>query len=179
MVYWIHKQQCGYEDAFNVLLTPFEGGNMTTLEIEQSLMRERWGKLRQVVPLEDNQKKHSVYLFGNTEHGWYKIGMSINPEQRLENFGGLPFEIKLIASVITFENPYMARLVERKLHKVYSYAHIRGEWFSTIETNDFLDKAKAVVESILSSEWKKSEEGQGLKYGSDKQQVAFFSVCST
>ena len=75
-----------------------------------------------------------VYIIQSGRFGAYKIGMSKNIERRIETLQiGNPEKLYKIAA-IDFQTIGRAKMVESQLHKMYSRARIRGEWFnSTIE----------------------------------------------
>jgi predicted GIY-YIG superfamily endonuclease len=59
--------------------------------------------------------------------GYYKIGVSEDPENRLDRFQtGNPYELSLEAK-IDVEQAYD---IEEKLHSYYNSKHKRGEWFN-------------------------------------------------
>ena len=65
-----------------------------------------------------------VYLVKLDKH--YKIGISISPDSRLQEFTLLPYPLEDIC--IEKVNDY--KQVEKELHKLYSDKRVRGEWFS-------------------------------------------------
>ena len=70
-----------------------------------------------------------VYIIRSGENGPYKIGYSNNPDYRIEILQvGNPEKLYKIAA-IDFKTEKRAQTVERQLHKMYSRAKIRGEWF--------------------------------------------------
>lgn len=67
-----------------------------------------------------------VYLIKSSETGYYKIGYSANPEQRLKQLQtGCPDKLDMIS---TFSSP-RARKLENALHNSFSYARKHNEWF--------------------------------------------------
>jgi len=61
--------------------------------------------------------------------GPYKIGVAKNLARRIEQMQtGNHLELRLIAA-IDFKTEQRALTVEKQLHKMYSRARIRGEWF--------------------------------------------------
>lgn len=65
-----------------------------------------------------------VYLVKLDKH--YKIGISISPDSRLQEFTLLPYPLEDIC--IEKVNDY--KQVEKELHKLYDDKRVRGEWFS-------------------------------------------------
>ena len=70
-----------------------------------------------------------VYLMNDTANGYYKIGMSNNPEYRETT---LQSEKPTIVKVCQkkFPSRRIAQAIESALHRVYESKRIRGEWFS-------------------------------------------------
>lgn len=76
----------------------------------------------------DNFEGVYVYLMMDTSNGFYKIGISNNPEYRERT---LQSEKPTIEKICCKKYPSreIARAIESALHTVYSAKHIRGEWF--------------------------------------------------
>ena len=71
-----------------------------------------------------------VYLMQCGKH--YKIGMSKDPQSRLEQLSTQPpFDIELICTIPT--NDMVA--LEAEIHKLFKHKRKRGEWF-TLDTQD-------------------------------------------
>lgn len=89
-----------------------------------------------------------VYLIGNREYGWYKIGITHWPENRLKQLENTPFELELITAVAIADrrDRSHALSVEKKLHEAYKEHHLRGEWFRSIDTKDFLTRVKSFTQ---------------------------------
>lgn len=69
-----------------------------------------------------------VYLMCDTSNGYFKIGISNNPEYRERTLQSeKPTIEKLCAK--EYPNRAIASAIERALHKTYESKHIRGEWF--------------------------------------------------
>jgi hypothetical protein len=67
-----------------------------------------------------------VYLFGNRELGWFKIGKSRNIGNRFKDLCCvLPFSIEQI-DVFECKDP---GFVEVQLHRHFASKRMRGEWF--------------------------------------------------
>lgn len=64
-----------------------------------------------------------VYLVKLDKH--YKIGISINPEERLKEFTLLPYPLEevCIERVKGYKN------IEQELHRIFENKNVRGEWF--------------------------------------------------
>ncbi len=69
-------------------------------------------------------KQGYVYLF-ETVGGFFKIGQSIDPEERVKAFASLPFEIRLRHKIAVDDMDYW----ERDLHRNFAERRARGEWF--------------------------------------------------
>ena len=74
--------------------------------------------------IETFPKQGYVYLIGNTEYGFVKIGYSTNPQLRLRSIQtGCPFKVK----VLSFFNGTME--TESRLQEKYKQYQSYGEWF--------------------------------------------------
>ncbi|MBR4499545.1 MAG: GIY-YIG nuclease family protein [Paludibacteraceae bacterium] len=84
----------------------------------------------------------SVYLMHDLANGYYKIGISNNPEYRERT---LQSEKPTIELVIAKEFPVrrIAEAFEAALHKTYESKRLRGEWFR-LGSNDVEDLKKAL-----------------------------------
>ncbi len=71
-----------------------------------------------------------VYLF-SSDHGFYKIGQSVDPEGRLQAFSSLPFNVRLIHKTFTQDMDY----AETFLHHKFAAKRIKGEWFQLTEAD--------------------------------------------
>lgn len=75
-----------------------------------------------------------VYLMLDTSTGYYKIGMSNNPEYRERTLQSeKPTIVKLCAK--EFPNRAIAGAFESALHKTFESKRLRGEWFE-LDDND-------------------------------------------
>lgn len=92
-----------------------------------------------------------VYIIQHGSRGPYKIGKADNPQTRLKELQiGNPVELRLVASIY-FQTENRARAVERQLHRMYSRARIRGEWFrQDIELKRADDFFKLDSDSLVS-----------------------------
>ena len=66
-----------------------------------------------------------VYLFGKRD-GLYKIGFSVNPEQRLRAMPDGGKGLRVVATIPSAN----ARSLEKRMHEVYGVRRVHGEWFS-------------------------------------------------
>lgn len=87
---------------------------------------------------EDNTSRAGfVYVIGNEEHGFFKIGCSKNPEQRKKAISAkLPFTTHIISKHY-FGNKYMG---EKQFHTKYKEYRLEGEWFAL--PNQEIEKLK-------------------------------------
>jgi len=90
----------------------------------------------------------SVYLIQSLEEGYYKIGISIRPNKRIQQLQtGNSSELKLIN---TFSSEY-ANKIEKTLHNQFLHLRKEGEWFelSLIEALDFTEKCEKIEKNII------------------------------
>jgi hypothetical protein len=83
-----------------------------------------------------------VYLIGNVDFGFYKIGITRQAVKwRLLDIDSprLPFSLEVLAE---YDAGLAAHFIEVELHKLYKKTNARGEWFNNISTEDFLRQAK-------------------------------------
>lgn len=67
-----------------------------------------------------------VYLI-KSPSGHYKIGRTVNPNDRLRMFGvQLPFEVEIIALIKSDDH----KRLEASLHQTYNDKRVNGEWFA-------------------------------------------------
>ena len=89
-----------------------------------------------------------VYLIQSLEEGYYKIGVSKNPNKRLKQLQtGNSSQLKLIES---YPSEY-AHKIEKTIHNFLSYAKKEGEWFDMglPEATSFNEKCKKIEENII------------------------------
>lgn len=85
--------------------------------------------LNDSISLPQNKQEYYVYLIQGERTKFTKIGISNNPEYRLQSLQlGSP-DTLFIHSLLRCQSESNARLVERKLHKRFADARIHGEWF--------------------------------------------------
>ena len=75
-----------------------------------------------------------VYLMHDTSHGYYKIGISNQPEYRERTLQSEKPTIEKICAK-AYPNRTIAGAIESALHKAYESKRLRGEWFS-LDAND-------------------------------------------
>jgi hypothetical protein len=84
-----------------------------------------------------------LYLLGNRELGWFKIGQSEDVRIRFHHIKGfMPFDVELIDYWKTSHRVW----IENQLHKHYRQQRIRAEWFKF--TPEEVAGWKAVVRSL-------------------------------
>lgn len=90
--------------------------------------------------------KYWVYLIGNKNLNWFKIGISKWPEQRLQQFNVFPFEVELFTAIAvgTDKDLKKAMRIEKDLHKMYEINKIRGEWFHTVDVVAFVKMVERI-----------------------------------
>ena len=94
------------------------------------------------------QSQHHVYLLGNPNLGYFKIGMSHDADMRLKNFN-LPFDIAVL-KVVRVPDRFKARTLEIALHGFYTGRglHLRGEWFKNINVREFTSVCKNLAKDL-------------------------------
>jgi hypothetical protein len=100
------------------------------------------------------KKTKEIYLMHSEEIGAYKVGISKNPNKRLNELKtGCPYPIKIIYNFPS-KRPF---LLEAALHKSYcSYKKnldgdsLFGEWFNLppSEVSGFIDKCKKIEDTM-------------------------------
>ena len=85
----------------------------------------------------------SVYLAGNGELNYWKIGMSACPEKRSQSLL-LPFEVRLV-SVVPVGNRDEAREAEKIVQARFQHLQIRSEWFRDVVPAVFRAEAVAAI----------------------------------
>ena len=70
-----------------------------------------------------------VYLMKDTTNGYYKIGISNNPDYRERTLQSEKPSIEMIACK-RFPTRKIAMSIESALHTAYSQQRVRGEWFN-------------------------------------------------
>jgi len=83
-----------------------------------------------------------VYLMLDSKNGYYKIGISNEPEWREKTLQSEKPSIKLIAAK-KFINRRIAANIEKALHDSYSHRRKRGEWFQ-LDQED-IDEIRATL----------------------------------
>lgn len=75
----------------------------------------------------ENEENGYVYLVKLDKH--YKIGISINPNDRLKEFTLLPYPLEEIC----IERVKGYKTIEQELHTIFERKNVRGEWFELNE----------------------------------------------
>lgn len=83
-----------------------------------------------------------VYLMRDNINGYYKIGMSNNPEYREKTLQSEKPSIELIAPK-KYPTRKIAESIESALHKAYDNLRLRGEWFNLKD-----EDVAAVIETL-------------------------------
>jgi len=86
-----------------------------------------------------------VYLVGNREHGWFKIGKSADPTFRIRSISiNCPVELEVISLT---EAAHYSEL-EAFLHARFKAKHLRGEWFqfNTTDIKQYTEEVRAYEE---------------------------------
>jgi len=96
----------------------------------------------------------------NYEHlpDFYKIGISENPEGRVQNMsGGTPNKLELVTTIDS-DN---AKVVESRLHSIYGFERATGEWFKLTRSSvnslkglDRLDESDVEGMGYTFAEWR-------------------------
>ena len=89
-----------------------------------------------------------IYLIQSTNEGYYKIGVSKDPNKRLKQLKtGNSSPLKLINSYKTD----IANKIEKILHRKYSHLSMEGEWFdlSISEEVKFIDECEKIENNIM------------------------------
>lgn len=75
-----------------------------------------------------------VYLMKDMRNGYYKIGISNNPDYREHTLQSEKPTIELLSSK-RYPSRKIAEAFEKALHQAFRDQHIRGEWFSLSDYN--------------------------------------------
>jgi len=89
-----------------------------------------------------------IYLIQSLENGYYKIGVSKHPQQRVKELQtGNPSGLKLIE---TYQSEF-ANKIEKTLQRRYSCLKKVGEWFDMGISNEvsFRTECKDIEETIV------------------------------
>jgi len=121
----IAKRICSEEWAYDETLLKLDAFSSAVFDKANELWRPYFGY---------------VYLTSKLE-GYYKIGRSFDPIQRIETLGILLPRPLIIEHLIECRDYYQA---EDDLHKRYAHCRVRGEWFA-LTPQDIAD-IKAIKE---------------------------------
>lgn len=97
------------------------------LEVER-LERQSLNRTRTYQPWASSRcpAEGFVYLMGNTNLGYYKIGLSSNVDRRLTQISPkTPFQVEILHSIPVEDMRY----AEGFLHRRFASVHTNGEWF--------------------------------------------------
>lgn len=109
------------------------------MELIEELSDEH--KIEFTLPNESNASSMAddtcyVYLMQDTSNGYYKIGISNQPEYRERTLQSEKPTIEKICAK-AFPNRTIAGAIESALHKAYESKRLRGEWFA-LDANDVI-----------------------------------------
>jgi hypothetical protein len=76
-----------------------------------------------------------VYLFGNIQLRWFKIGFTRRTvAERLEEVqAGVPFGLHLLGH---WKSQFHAETIEKITHEKFWGNHLRGEWFRDLDVEE-------------------------------------------
>lgn len=89
-----------------------------------------------------------IYLIQSLENSYYKIGVSKHPEQRIKQHQtGNSSELRMIEKY----QSELAFQIEKILHRRYSHARKRNEWFDLGIANEvsFIKECKQIEENLI------------------------------
>ena len=89
-----------------------------------------------------------IYLIQSLETGYYKIGISKNPNKRIETLQtGNSSPLKLI---ITYQSEFSSQ-IEKTLHRKYLLFQKVGEWFDLELFNEvnFINDCKKIEQNLI------------------------------
>ena len=103
----------------------------TCFNVSRYYADEVYTNVMSLIAKKTNKPSGHVYIMGNEEYGWYKIGYTTNPQQLrfTQVNSSLPFDMDFFETVYVYdplEN-------EQLLHKLWKHKHVKGEWFSLDE----------------------------------------------
>jgi hypothetical protein len=84
-----------------------------------------------------------IFIFGNVEQGWYKIGMSQSIEHRFEEISAIASCPLKISAQWPCQRKFFRQL-ELHLHDLFAPKRIEGEWFA-LEPADIALAGEAVI----------------------------------
>jgi len=88
--------------------------------------RQQYGKSRPAPQSVTSKDRGGFVYLLKSDTGYYKIGHTVNPDNRITTFGVLlPFEVEYDHLI---QSPDMRRL-ESDLHRRYEDKRVNGEWF--------------------------------------------------
>jgi len=131
LVYWDPSRLTAFADQVQHVQSDYAQGVDTDalfmLDTAEEAVRRECIRRDQLCDPNYLPKQSGVVYLLSTSIGFYKIGCSSRPENRLLNFGlTLPFEIELVCAVRSVD---MYGL-ERKLHAKFKDELVKGEWYT-------------------------------------------------
>jgi hypothetical protein len=103
--------------------------------------------------------KHYVYLIGNLELNWFKIGRTTNPKNRLKGIQhGVPFPVEMFHfQEAPTPSDSFAGILETDLLSWYHATRLRGEWYSDINVCEFPRVVTELIHNIAFVSFKGNE----------------------
>ncbi len=97
--------------------------------VQKTIPNYKPTELKQTEPIKEVATDFCfVYLMHDTANGYYKIGISNNPEYREKTLQSEKPTIEMVKSK-KFPIRKIAESIEKALHETYSEKRLRGEWF--------------------------------------------------
>lgn len=92
-----------------------------------------------------------VYLIRSNEHGYYKIGVSKSPQNRVNSLQTGNFDT--LTLIDKYESKFATK-IEKSLHNLWGYLKVNGEWFelSIDEVNNFNNMCNKIDSGFYSME---------------------------
>lgn len=109
----------------------------------QAETRAKWAN-RKLFKKSGGPNVTGVYIVGNTEHNWYKVGQAKTLGNRLRRLA-LPFPLDFVWAK-PCDKP---QLVESTLHKMFRAHHINREWYKLTKSQlkDVIEQAEILSSS--------------------------------
>lgn len=86
--------------------------------------------------------RQRVYIIGNIDAGYIKIGITNHLKRRLANIQtGCPFQVEILAYTFPMDD---ARPYESMMHDIFSSYNTNGEWFSSVIYDDAVKQIRAI-----------------------------------
>jgi hypothetical protein len=149
IAHWRHIWNTSNQYVNNVpiqMIEKFRKGNLPVPEwMEQFYQDLQTGNRPEIEPARLSAKEKRlrngyVYLL-KSDTGHYKIGRTIDPENRQKTFGvQLPFNVQFECLIKSDDN----HKLEKSLHERFEHRRVRGEWFDL--TDDDVEYIKGLAE---------------------------------